>query len=127
MSVRRYAVIAGGGTAGHVFVALATARALADRGVERNDIELIGSARGQEGRLANGEGFGLTLLPGRGIARQLRAGPQLTNLVSVGGLLWATLRGLVMAQMLSPRPVDSSGERSLLVDLITGLLDGVPA
>ena len=45
----------------------------------------------------------------------------------IGELLWATLRGLVMAQMLSPRPVDSSGERSLLVDLITGLLDGVPA
>ncbi|MGD0881237.1 MAG: TetR/AcrR family transcriptional regulator [Acidimicrobiales bacterium] len=41
----------------------------------------------------------------------------------VGEVLWATLRGLVMAQMLSSRPIDSSGERALLVDLITGLLD----
>jgi AcrR family transcriptional regulator len=45
----------------------------------------------------------------------------------VGELLWATLRGLVMAQMLTSRPIDSSRERALLVDLITGLLDGVAA
>jgi len=42
----------------------------------------------------------------------------------IGEVLWATLRGLVMAQMLTARPVDSSRERALLVDLITGLLDG---
>jgi hypothetical protein len=30
-----------------------------------------------------------------------------------------------MAQMLSSRPIDSSRERALLVDLISGLLDGV--
>ena len=45
----------------------------------------------------------------------------------VGELLWATLRGLVMAQMLTSRPIDSSHERALLVDLISGLLDGVAA
>jgi AcrR family transcriptional regulator len=45
----------------------------------------------------------------------------------VGELLWATLRGLVMAQMLSARPIDSSHERDLLVDLISGLLDGTAA
>jgi AcrR family transcriptional regulator len=45
----------------------------------------------------------------------------------VGELLWATLRGLVMAQMLTPGPTDSSGERALLVDLIAALLDGVAA
>ena len=109
MSSRRYAVIAGGGTAGHVFVALATARALAERGVERDDIELIGSARGQEAVLAGGEGFGLTLLAGRGIVRRLRPGPQLTNLVSVGGLLWATLRALVILLRRRPRVVVSVG------------------
>jgi hypothetical protein len=45
----------------------------------------------------------------------------------VGELLWATLRGLVMAQMLTSRRIDSARERALLVDLITGLLDGVAA
>jgi AcrR family transcriptional regulator len=45
----------------------------------------------------------------------------------VGEMIWATLRGLVMAQMLTSRPIDSSQERALLVDLIAGLLDGVAA
>jgi AcrR family transcriptional regulator len=49
------------------------------------------------------------------------------NNVVVGEVLWATLRGLVMAQMVASRTIDSSRERELLVDLITGLLDGVPA
>jgi len=57
MSERRYAVIAGGGTAGHVFVALATARSLAGRGIGRDEIELVGSSRGQEAGLAGGEGL----------------------------------------------------------------------
>jgi AcrR family transcriptional regulator len=48
------------------------------------------------------------------------------NNAVVGEVLWATLRGLVMAQMVASRTIDSSRERELLVDLITGLLDGVP-
>ena len=62
----------------------------------------------------------------RGLSTALigdRAGARRQDVV-VGELLWATLRGLVMAQMLSPIPIDSSRERALLVDLITGLLDG---
>jgi AcrR family transcriptional regulator len=43
----------------------------------------------------------------------------------VGEVLWATLRGLVMAQMLTSRTINTSRERALLVDLITGLLDGL--
>jgi len=126
MRSRRYAVIAGGGTAGHVFVALATARALADRGVERDDIELIGSTRGQEARLASGEGFGLTLLPGRGIVRQPRVGPQLTNLVSLGGLLWATLRAFVILLRRRPRVVVSVGGYASVPAGIAAVLLRVP-
>jgi len=43
----------------------------------------------------------------------------------IGEVLWATLRGLVMAQMLTPRPLDSSRERAVLVELITTYLDRV--
>jgi hypothetical protein len=43
----------------------------------------------------------------------------------VGEVLWAALRGLVMAQMLTSRRINSSRERALLVDLISGLLDGL--
>ena len=42
----------------------------------------------------------------------------------VGEVLWATLRGLVLAQMLTRRPLDTSAERAVLVDLIAAHLDG---
>jgi undecaprenyldiphospho-muramoylpentapeptide beta-N-acetylglucosaminyltransferase len=109
MSARRYAVIAGGGTAGHVFVALATARALAERGVHRDEIQLIGSSRGQEATLAAGEGYPLMLLPGRGIVRRLRPAAQLANLVALAGLAWATLRAVVVLVRRRPRVVVSVG------------------
>ena len=45
----------------------------------------------------------------------------------MGEVLWATLRGLMMAQMLTSSTIDSSRERLLLVNLITGLIDGIAA
>jgi AcrR family transcriptional regulator len=68
------------------------------------------------------------------MARHMRAlsGVLVGNGVDLGGqdevvgeVLWATLRGLVMAQMLTSRTINSTRERALLVDLITGLLDGL--
>jgi UDP-N-acetylglucosamine--N-acetylmuramyl-(pentapeptide) pyrophosphoryl-undecaprenol N-acetylglucosamine transferase len=47
-------VLAGGGTAGHVFPALALGRELADRGV---DVEFIGTATGPEARIVPQAGF----------------------------------------------------------------------
>ena len=45
---------------------------------------------------------------------------------AIGQLLWATLRGLVMAQMVTRRPLDSHVERALLADLITVALRAEP-
>ena len=42
----------------------------------------------------------------------------------VGEVLWATLRGLAKAQMLSTRPVETSAERRVLVELIRAYLAG---
>jgi TetR/AcrR family transcriptional regulator, regulator of cefoperazone and chloramphenicol sensitivity len=44
----------------------------------------------------------------------------------IGEVLWATLRGLVLSQMLSQGAVDSSRERAVLVDLISAFIDGGP-
>jgi len=66
-----YALIAGGGTTGHVQPALAIARALVHRGHKQSSIELVGSERGIEARLVPEAGFELTLLPGRGLQRKL--------------------------------------------------------
>jgi AcrR family transcriptional regulator len=40
----------------------------------------------------------------------------------VGELLWATLRGLVLAQMVVSEPIDTSGPRARLVDVLVGYL-----
>jgi undecaprenyldiphospho-muramoylpentapeptide beta-N-acetylglucosaminyltransferase len=109
VSQRRYAVIAGGGTAGHVFVALALARALVERGVEPDHIELVGSSRGQEATRAAGEGFPLTLLPGRGIVRRWRPVDLIANAGAVAGLLFAVLWELAMAVRRRPKVVVSVG------------------
>jgi AcrR family transcriptional regulator len=37
----------------------------------------------------------------------------------IGNLIWATLRGIVVAQLVSPVPVDTSGDRRALVDVLT--------
>ncbi len=78
MSTRRYALVAGGGTGGHLVPALAVARALAEgRGPEA--VELVGARRGLDAQLLAGEGVPVTLLPGRGIARRLDARSVLAN------------------------------------------------
>ena len=66
-----YALVAGGGTAGHVLPGLAVARALVARGHDAAAIHFVGSERGLEASLVPAAGFGLTVLPGRGIQRRL--------------------------------------------------------
>lgn len=36
----------------------------------------------------------------------------------IGNLIWATLRGIVLAQMVSPQPLDTSRDRRTLVDVL---------
>ena len=66
-----WAIIAGGGTAGHVLPGLSVARALVEGGRPPETIHWVGSEAGIEGRLVPEAGFGITLLPGRGIERRL--------------------------------------------------------
>nr|MDQ3570102.1 UDP-N-acetylglucosamine--N-acetylmuramyl-(pentapeptide) pyrophosphoryl-undecaprenol N-acetylglucosamine transferase [Actinomycetota bacterium] len=70
-SASPWAVVAGGGTAGHVLPALAAAHALVARGHSADDIRFVGSSRGLEARLVPEAGFNITLLPGRGVVRRL--------------------------------------------------------
>ena len=68
-----WALVAGGGTAGHVLPGLAVARALVAAGHPPESIHWVGSETGIEGRLVPEAGFGITLLPGRGIERKFSA------------------------------------------------------
>jgi UDP-N-acetylglucosamine--N-acetylmuramyl-(pentapeptide) pyrophosphoryl-undecaprenol N-acetylglucosamine transferase len=100
-----YAVIAGGGTGGHVVPAIAIGRALVARGHDPSTIHFVGSERGIERRLVPEAGFALTALPGRGIARTLT----LDNVGAVAGLAVAFVRALALVRRLRPRVVVSVG------------------
>ena len=100
-----WAVVAGGGTAGHVLPALAAARALVRRGHSPHTIHFVGSARGLEARLVAEAGFSVTLLAGRGVARRLTA----ANVGAVTGLAWAVARALALLARRRPAVVLSVG------------------
>lgn len=65
--------IAGGGTGGHVYPALAIADALVSEGIvpAATDVHFVGSERGLEATAVPAAGYSITLFPGRGIAREV--------------------------------------------------------
>ncbi len=116
---RTFAVLAGGGTAGHVLPALAVADALVAAGHDRASIHFVGAERGMEATMVPAAGYGVTLLRVEGVQRRLtpanaraaarfsRAVPQTLNLlhrmrprvvVSVGG--YASVPAVVAAATL---------------------------
>ncbi|HET6951823.1 MAG TPA: undecaprenyldiphospho-muramoylpentapeptide beta-N-acetylglucosaminyltransferase [Acidimicrobiales bacterium] len=119
---RCFALIAGGGTAGHVQPALAIARALVDRGHRQSAIELVGSERGIEARLVPEAGFALTLLPGRGLQRKL----SLQNLRSLFALVVACWRAWRLVGQRRPRVVVSVGGYASVPCALAAVVRRVP-
>jgi undecaprenyldiphospho-muramoylpentapeptide beta-N-acetylglucosaminyltransferase len=102
---RAFAIVTGGGTAGHVLPALAIADALVAAGRDRATIHYAGSERGIEARLVPPTGYPMTLLPGRGIQRRLT----LANVGAVWGLVVAAVRALGLVGRLRPQVVIAVG------------------
>ena len=117
-----YALIAGGGTTGHVQPALAVARALVDRGHKQSSIELVGSERGIEARLVPEAGFELTLLPGRGLQRKL----SWQNVKSLGALAVAFGRAWRLVGRRRPRVVVSVGGYASVPCALAAALRRIP-
>ncbi len=126
MSAERYALVAGGGTAGHLQPALAIAEALVDAGHGRDSIEFVGSERGQDRVSLEGRGFPFTLLPGRGIARSCRVADLWRNLGAVTGLGVAMARALGLVARARPRVVVSVGGYASLPASSAAVVLGVP-
>jgi len=96
-----YALVAGGGTAGHVLPGLAVAQALVERGHDASSIHFVGSERGLERTLVPAAGFDVTLLPGRGIQRRLT----LENIAAAWGLARAVVKGIGIVRRRRPNVV----------------------
>ncbi len=125
MSPRRYALVAGGGTAGHLLPAMAVARALeADRGP--GTVELVGSRRGLEATLLAGGDLPFTLLPGRGITRRLDPKVLVADSAAAGALAWAGMRALALVARRRPAVVVSVGGYASLPAAAAAVVLGVP-
>lgn len=126
MSRDRFALMAGGGTAGHLQPALAIAEALTERGHDRGTIEFVGSARGQDGTALSGRGFPVTLLPGRGIVRSARPKDLARNVLAFGELAVAAAVGLGVVLRARPRVVVAVGGYASVPTALAAVLLGVP-
>ena len=126
MSGERFALVAGGGTAGHLQPALAIAEALVDAGHDRGAIEFVGSERGQDRATLEGRGFPFTLLPGRGIVRSLSPRDVVRNLGSLWELGIALVRGFGVVARARPRVVVSVGGYASLAASLAAVVQRVP-
>jgi len=117
-----FAIVTGGGTAGHVLPALAIADALRAAGHAQSTIHYVGAERGIEARLVPATGYPMTLLPGRGIQRRLTP----ANLGAAGGLVVAALRAMGLVRRLRPAVVIAVGGYASLAVGLAAVVQRVP-
>lgn len=99
---RARVLIAGGGTGGHVYPALALADALVARGEPVEGIRFVGARRGLEARVLPTTPYAHTLLTLRGLDRRRSLGALARNLRAIADLVIGTLR--IAAGLLAARP-----------------------
>ena len=106
---RTWALIAGGGTAGHVLPGISIGREIVRRGAPHRAVHFVGSARGIETRLVPSSGFTLTALPGRGLQRRLSASSMAANAMAAIELARALARALLELRRHEPAVVVGLG------------------
>lgn len=117
-----WAIIAGGGTAGHVLPGLAVARELVDRGHDPATLHFVGAERGIEARLVPEAAFSITLLPGRGIERKV----SLQNVAAALGLVVALWKAVVLVRRRRPAVVLALGGFASAACALAAVLWRVP-
>ncbi len=97
-----FALLAGGGTGGHTYPAIAVAQELQRRG---HAVRFVGARRGIEGRVVPAAGFEIDLLAGRGLQRRLTP----ANVAAILGAAWAVVRAVAIVRRVRPRVVVGFG------------------
>jgi undecaprenyldiphospho-muramoylpentapeptide beta-N-acetylglucosaminyltransferase len=117
-----FAVVAGGGTAGHVLPALAVGEALAARGHPPSEVHYVGARRGIETRLVPSSGHPYTFYDVQGLQRRLT----LSNLLVAPKLLVAVARCVALLGRLRPRVVVSVGGYASLPAVFAAVVRRIP-
>ena len=104
-TIRSDVLITGGGTGGHVYPALAVADELVRRGHSAARVRFVGARRGLEAAAVPAAGYGIDLLPGRGIRRSLSPRALVANVGAIIGLGGAFLRAIRLVGRRRPRVV----------------------
>jgi UDP-N-acetylglucosamine--N-acetylmuramyl-(pentapeptide) pyrophosphoryl-undecaprenol N-acetylglucosamine transferase len=117
-----FACMAGGGTGGHTLPGLAIAEALVETGHDRSSIHFVGGTVGPERALVPEAGFGLTMLPGRGIPRRV----SLASLRAALGVVRGVWTGIWLMRRMRPRVVVVLGGYASVPCTVGAILWRVP-
>ena len=126
IDVSTYAVITGGGTAGHVLPALAIAEALVDAGRAPEEIHYVGAQRGIETTLLPPTPFPHTFLDVSGLQRELNMANLRLNAGMLTKLAAASRQARSLLRRLQPRVVVSVGGYASLPAVVAARRVGVP-
>jgi UDP-N-acetylglucosamine--N-acetylmuramyl-(pentapeptide) pyrophosphoryl-undecaprenol N-acetylglucosamine transferase len=122
MADQIFAVVAGGGTAGHVLPALAVADSLRRSGHARESIHYVGARRGIEARLVPESGYDFTLFDVTGLPT--RPSPRaMGTLIRLGR---ARSQAIGLLRRLQPRVVVSVGGYASLPAVLAAKRLGIP-
>ena len=119
MSGPRLAILAGGGTGGHTYPAIAVADELVRRGWR---VRFVGGRRGIEGRVVPAAGYEIELLPGRGLQRRLTW----ANVEAIVGAVRAVLAALRIVRTARPVVVVGFGGYASLPCVVAARLRRIP-
>ena len=123
---RTWALIAGGGTAGHVLPGISIAREITGRGAPPHVVHFVGSARGVETRLVVEAGFALTALPGRGLQRGFSLSSLAANATAAAELARAFVQALLVLRRRKPAVVVGLGGYASVAVGVAAALSRVP-
>lgn len=124
--MRCFAVIAGGGTSGHVLPALAIAEALIDKGYPSSEIVYFGAQRGVETSLVPPTGLTCEFFDVVGLQREISANALVNNLTFVPRLIRARRRAIAYFRTHHPRVVVSVGGYASLPAVLAARKCAVP-